>query len=453
MMQAVKSQAVKLPVEEKLVSQFEQVKDRLPGEDWASEQRLKGIRRFGELGLPSRRVEAWKYTDLRALLKQAMTPSSSELNKVGDGDLYRALGGDLHGVSAHHLVFVDGVYDEGNSFIISDEAGFIDMTPLHEALEHPPEWLRSHFNRVNPQDDDPMLALNSAYMSDGAVIQILKGRQIKRPIHLIYLSSREQGEAISERNFIHVEEGAGVTILESYAHLRAPDCQRNSATEVLVDKGAKVSHIKFQHEGARAAHFGNWMVSVGAEAEYRAFQFTIGAQLSRSSINVRFDGEGAMADVSGVSLLWDEQHGDTTLNVTHAVPRCASRELFKMVLDDRARGVFQGKLVVRPGAQQSDAKQMARSLMLSDTAEFDAKPELEIYADDVACGHGATSGQIDEEMMFYMRQRGMSEEQARSLLILAFVAEALEEVQNEDIKLALLNSAKAWLGAERERGE
>ena len=436
----------KTEAEKGFVQQFDETGKNLPGNDWVSAQREAAIRRFGELGLPHRRIEAWKYTDLRQMLKEALTPASGELAKVSDNDLYKALGSDLHGLSAHHLVFVDGVYDEDNSFIISDEASQFFMTPLREVLDNPPDWFREKFNQVNPPKDDPVLALNTAFMRDGAVLEIVKGASLKRPAHLIFISTSAKGEAITERHFVHVAEGASATILESHVHLRSPDVQRNTATEVLLEKGAKLNHVKFQHEGARASHLANWMVSIGEQADYRGFQFTIGARLSRNSIHVSFDGEGAKGDISGVALLWDEQHSDTTMNIVHAVPETSSRELFKTVLDDRARAVFQGKLVVKPDAQKTDAKQMARGIMLSDSAEFDAKPELEIYADDVQCGHGATSGQLDEELMFYMQQRGMSEETAQSLLILAFVGEAFELIEEENIKEAFAAAAQAWLG-------
>lgn len=428
-------------------NQFDATHENLPGDDWVREQRQGAIRRFVELGLPHRRIEAWKYTDLRMMLKEALTPAGNDLEPISDSELYQALGADLHGFSAHHLVFVDGVYDEDNSFIISDEAGLVHMTPLREVFDQPPEWFKPKFNTVNPNEDDPTQALNTAFMRDGAVLEIVKGAKLKRPVHLIYISSSAKAEAITERNLIHVDEDASATILESYVHLRAPDTQRNCVTEVSLERGSKLSHIKFQHEGAKASHLSNWMVSIGEDAEYRGFQFTIGAKLSRNNINVSFDGKGAKGDISGVALLWDEQHSDTTMNIVHGVPHTESREMFKTVLDDRARAVFQGKLVVKPDAQKTDAKQMAHGMLLSENAEFDAKPELEIYADDVVCGHGATSGQLDEDMMFYMRQRGMTEETVQSLLILAFVGEALELIEHEEIRSALLNSAQTWLGS------
>jgi len=439
-------QIEKTQAELALTRQFDETGKSLPGNDWVRQQRETAIRQFGELGLPHRRIEDWKYTDLRLMLKEALTPAGSALSKVSDSDLYKALGADLHGLSAHHIVFVDGVYDEENSFIISDEANQVFMTPLREVLDNPPDWFREKFGKVNPSENDPTLALNTAFMSDGAVLEIVKDARLTRPVHLIYLSSAPQGQAITERNFVHVEEGASATILESHVHLRAPDTQRNSVTELSLAKGAKVSHIKFQHEGAKASHLSNWMISIGENADYRGFQFTLGAKLSRNNINVSFDGSGSKGDISGIALLWDEQHADTTMKIVHGVPQTSSRELFKTVLDDRARAVFQGKLVVKPDAQQTDAKQMAHGMLLSETAEFDAKPELEIYADDVQCGHGATSGQLDEDMMFYMRQRGMNEQTVQTLLILAFVGEALELIEDEDIREAFTGVAQAWLG-------
>ncbi len=429
-----------------LAQQFDDTRANLPGNAWVNTLREDAIRTFAKLGLPHRRVEAWKYTDLRSMLKVANTPAGSELHTVSDADLYQALGADLHGLGAHHIVFVDGVYDEENSFIIGDEAGLVHMTSLAETLDNPPEWFKGNFNKVNPRDNDHVVALNTAFMRDGAVLEIVKDAKLKRPVHLIFISSSKSAEAITERHFIHVEEGASATILESYVHLRAPDTQRNSVTELSIGKGAKVNHIKFQHEGAQASHLSNWMISIGESANYRGFQFTIGAKVSRNTINVNFDGSHSEADISGVAMLWDEQHSDTTMDIVHGVPNTLSRELFKTVLDDRGRAVFQGKLVVKPDAQKTDAKQMAHGMLLSETAEFDAKPELEIYADDVVCGHGATSGQLDEDMMFYMRQRGMSEETVQTLLILAFVGEAFELVEDEDIRAAFTAMAQAWLG-------
>jgi len=193
-----------------------------------------------------------------------------------------------------------------------------------------------------------------------------------------------------------------------------------------------------------------WLATLGADARYDAFQMSTGAALARNQIYVRFDGEGSATDVSGACLMRGRQHNDTTLIVEHRVPRCVSRELFKVVLDDEARGIFQGKIVVSPNAQKTDGKQMAQALLLSETAEFDSKPELEIFADDVVCGHGATSGQIDEDLLFYLESRGLPEAQTRALLIQAFVGATFEQVENETLREAFAAASAAWLGVPAE---
>jgi len=192
-------------------------------------------------------------------------------------------------------------------------------------------------------------------------------------------------------------------------------------------------------------HLANWLVDLGAHATYNGFQFTSGLKLVRNQIGVTFKGENAQFDLSGTFLARESQHIDTTLIVDHAVPRCTSRELFKGVLEDHGRGVFQGKVIVRPNAQKTDGKQMAQALMLSPDAEFDSKPELEIYADDVVCGHGSTSADLDEDLLFYCRSRGILEAQARALLIESFIGEAIEKVERDDVREALAELARQWL--------
>ena len=192
-------------------------------------------------------------------------------------------------------------------------------------------------------------------------------------------------------------------------------------------------------------HLANWLVDVGANADYRGFQFTSGVTLARNGLAVTFKGEDAKIDLSGVFLARKTQHVDTTLVVDHAVPACLSRELFKGVLEDEARGIFQGKVIVRPDAQKTDGKQMAQVLMLSPNAEFDSKPELEIYADDVVCGHGSTSADLDEDLLFYCRSRGIPEAEARALLIESFVGEALAKIEREDVREALTEWRGGWL--------
>jgi Fe-S cluster assembly protein SufD len=217
------------------------------------------------------------------------------------------------------------------------------------------------------------------------------------------------------------------------------------ATKVSLGEGASVAHVKCTIDAVNGTHLANWLVDLDAHTTYKGFHFTSGCKLVRNQVGVAFKGENAQIDISGTFLVRDSQHVDTTLLVDHAVPHGTSRELFKGVLEDHGRGVFQGKVIVQPDAQKTDGKQMAQVLMLSPDAEFDSKPELEIYADDVVCGHGSTSADLDEELLFYCRSRGIPEVQARALLIESFIGEAIDKVAREDVREALVELAGRWL--------
>jgi Fe-S cluster assembly protein SufD len=293
-----------------------------------------------------------------------------------------------------------------------------------------------------------VLALNTALMTGGAALRIGDGVLLDKPIHLIQLDGKGEPASTVTRNVVIAENGSSATLIESFGDLGIPRLQRNAATEIRVGEKAALKHVKFQHEGEEAFHLSTWLVELAAEARYDAFQFSTGAALTRNQLYVRFVGENAAVDISGGFLLRGRQHCDTTLLVEHRVPHCTSRELFKGVLDGESRGVFQGKIIVSPGAQKTDGKQMAGALLLSEAAEFDSKPELEIFADDVVCGHGSTSGQIDEDLLFYLEARGLPEAQARALLIQAFVGEALEKVEDEGLRDVLARASAEWLGVD-----
>jgi Fe-S cluster assembly protein SufD len=243
-----------------------------------------------------------------------------------------------------------------------------------------------------------------------------------------------------------VEEGSTVTLIEAHVALNgsAARSQTNTGTDLVIARGGRLTHIKCMLDG-QATHLSSWSAKLGQAASYEVFHLTPGSALSRNQVFVTFTGEDAKVDVSGLFLGRGRDHIDTTLVIDHAVPGCESRELFKGVLDGRARGVFQGKVIVRPNAQKTDGKQMAQVLMLSEDAEFDSKPELEIFADDVVCGHGSTCAQIDEDMLFYCRSRGIPEAQARAMLIESFAAEAVEKVEDEVLREKLAEIARAWL--------
>jgi Fe-S cluster assembly protein SufD len=401
---------------------------------------------FVASGLPHRRIEEWKYTDLRAGLKEAYPPAAGGKAALSEEALERALGPALSWLECIRILFVNGAFVSAEMAASKAPGKDYEFDPLAHALGAKGfDWMKPHLMPPAGAKPDAMRALNTAFMSDGAVLRIEAGAAIDRPIHLVFLSDASGPARATTRNLVEVGEGASVTLLESHVGAGDAPRQTSSLTEITVGKGAKVVHVKLLAEGAASTHLGRWQVGVGEEAAFDGFQMTAGAGLARSEIVLDFAGEGAKVDLSGVMLARGSGHIDTTLVVDHAAPGGASRELFKAVLEDRARAVFQGKLIVQPGAQKTDAKQMAQGLLLSEDAEFDSKPELEIYADDVACGHGSTSGQIDDGLLFYLRTRGIPEPEARALLITAFVGEALEKVAHEGVRRALEERAAEWL--------
>ncbi len=408
--------------------------------------RADAIRTYGRLGLPHRRIEAWKYTDLRTRLTGVYPLVKGEGAAVSETALSQALGTGLANLSAYRLVLVEGEVRPELSDLAGLKSTGVEAVSLARALEKPPSWLKETLAKVNPREDDSVLALNTALMTGGVALRIGKGAILDKPIHLIQLDGEGETASIFTRNVVVAEPGSAVTLLESFGGLGLQALQRNAVTELRIGAEAAVKHIKVQRERDDAFHLSTWLVELGSDARYDAFQFSTGAGLARNQVYLRFAGEGAAADISGAVLLRARQHCDTTLLIEHRVPHCTSRELFKAVLDGESRGVFQGKIIVSPGAQKTDGKQMAGALLLSETAEFDSKPELEIFADDVVCGHGATSGQIDEDLLFYLEARGIPKEEARALLIQAFVGEALERVEDEALRDALIDASAAWLG-------
>jgi Fe-S cluster assembly protein SufD len=435
---------LKTKAEQALSEAFAGVADRLPGGEAVADVRARALRRFNTLGLPHRRIEAWKYTDLRTLLKEAQAPAFGEAVEVRRTGLDAALG-PLAGLDAIRVVFVDGVYSKALSEL--DDLEGIAGSPLAAALDDKSDAAAADLLRLEGCDDDAVLALNTAYATDGAVLAIAKGVRLETPLLLVFVRAGSEPQLVTTRNVLSVGDDAEATIIEAFVTLAgaAPQGQHNTATEIGIGAGARVSHVKCTVDAGQSLHLANWLVDLGAGADYRGFQFTSGVGLARSGLAVTFKGEGAKIDLSGVFLARGEEHIDTTLVVDHAVPACTSRELFKGVLEDEARGVFQGKVIVRPDAQKTDGKQMAQVLMLSPNAEFDSKPELEIYADDVVCGHGSTSADLDEDLLFYCRSRGIPEAEARGLLIESFVGEALAKVEREDVREALTRLARGWL--------
>ena len=431
--------ATKTKAEQALSQNFEAVAGQLPGGRAIAEARKAAIGTFAALGLPHRRIEEWKYTDLRVALKEALPPAVGGDFKVTTPEIDGALE-TLAALDAYRVVFVDGVHAPNLSTTAG--ANGLEVTSLAAALAKSGDGLI----RNGAPSQEAVIALNTAFMTDGAIVRIANGAHLAKPLLLVFARSSREGRLVTTRNIIKVAAGARATIIEAHVALPgAASGQANTLSEVSVGEGAHLAHLEVTLAGDAASQLATWLATLGEKATYRAFQLTAATGLSRSNLFVTFKGEGAKLDISGLFLGRGAEHIDTTLVVDHAVPGCVSRELFKGVLADHARGVFQGKVIVRPDAQKSDGKQMAQALMLSPDAEFDSKPELEIYADDVICGHGSTAAELDEDLLFYLRSRGIPLQEARAMLIESFIGEAIDKVEDERVREAFSSLAKRRL--------
>lgn len=410
--------------------QFAALADRLPGNAAVKEARAAAMRRFTAVGLPHRRVEEWKYTDLRTLMRALpgpAVPSGAPIEPETCGN-----------IETWQIVMVDG----GAPRVPDGLAALgVTVTPLTDDLAA--GSLEADWPEGTPS---PVLDLNTAFVAAGVAIHIPDGIRLDRPVQIACVTAVPEAAAIYLRNRVVIGAGATATVVETYEGPDGIAYLVNAATRISVGRAANLTFVKAQRDGDAATHLATLAAEIGEGARFTCAPFTNGAALSRNQIAIEFSGRHAEANVAGVQLLGDRQHGDTTLFVDHALPDGASRELFKSVLDGEARGIFQGKIVVRQDAQKTDGRMMTQALMLSDRAEADNKPELEIYADDVQCGHGATSGRIDEDLLFYLRARGIPELTAKALLIEAFIGEAVEAIGDEAIGAALSHLAHDWVG-------
>jgi Fe-S cluster assembly protein SufD len=433
---------IKTAAETALAQAFAQVRDRLPGDDAIAARRDAAFDVFAKQGLPHRRIEEWKYTDLRALMRDAKPLASppDAAAKARAKDAGRMLG-DL---DARRLVFVDGVFVADLSDLRDPEPG-LSVGSLARALANGDPVLTARLGKLAPAND-VAFALNTALMGDGAVIHIAAGATIERPLHLLFVAS-ERPAATFTRSLVTIDHGARAMLIESHEGPSGGDNQVNAALELFAGDAAHVDHVKVIGEGAGALHVSTLAAAIGAHGRFNTFSFINGGAVVRNQLFLRLDGEGTVAGIRGASLLRNHQHADTTLVADHIARDCQSREVFKSVLDDEAHGVFQGRIIVRRHAQKTDAKMMTQALLLSERAEADNKPELEIFADDVQCGHGATAGALDDELRFYLMARGIPPAEAEAILIQAFLGEAIEGIEHAGLREALIESVAGWLKA------
>ena len=430
------------------LDRFAAKRAELPGAGlpWLDAWRERAIERFAEHGFPSPRLEEWKFTNLSKLAETVFEPIPSAANGISREDLggYR-----LEGASDHLLVFVNGRLRPDLSDTGAPGDG-VTVTGLSRALEDDAEAVeKSLIGAGDPSAGERASSLgqlNAAFMGDGAVIRVAANAQPERPVHLLFLAHADKEPAgMHPRNLIHAGEGAKLTVIESYAGLSDGPYWTNAITHVTVEKGAAIQHFKFQAEGAGAFHIAATDVDLHENAAYTSFVMSLGGILARNEIRARFNGEGVHCALKGVSLARGRQHLDTTTRVDHLMPSGVTDETYKGIVDDRARSVFRGKIRVAPGAQKTNAYQLNQNLLLSDRAQADSKPELEIFADDVKCGHGSTVGDIDAEALFYLRARGLEEREARTLLIEAFLGQLIDDIEIGPVRAMAREAFTGWL--------
>ncbi len=401
--------------------------DRLAGAapSWLNAMRADALRRFESLGFPSLKDEDWKYTSVRPIAERAFTLVGEQCLGLVEEDLEQLI---PHGLEGHRLVFVNGRHAPQLS-CLGPPADGIEIRSLSTALSDQPDTVRDFLGRYADVGASGFAALNTALVEDGAWIHIQPGRLLERPVHLLFLATGRKDGAATLRNLLVLGAGAQATVVEHYASLGDAGYLSNAVTEVDLGDAAHLSHYRIQEESREAFHVATTAVHQGRDSHLASYSVALGARLSRSEVNVDLAGEGSECSLDGLYVLDGRQHADFHTRVDHRVPHGTSRELFKGILDGHARGVFNGKVYVHPDAQHTDAEQANHNLLLSPAAEADTKPQLEIFADDVKCGHGATVGRLDEDALFYLRSRGLDHAEARAMLTYGFAEEVLEPMR------------------------
>lgn len=421
------------------------VDGELPGRDvaWLERLREEGRAVFRERGIPTTRDEDWRFTDLRELSRAELVAGSSSHSAAPIPSLPElALG-------PYRLVFHAGRLQPEQSHLGSHPAG-VRISSLAEALETEPDRLASGFGSCVEQKSRSFTALNSALFADGASIELDPGLHLEAPIHLIFVEPENTTPlAVHPRNLIVAGDGSRVTVVEHYVGSGSGGGLTNSVTEIICGRDARVEHVALQEQPLGSFHLAQLAVRQERASEFRSHSIAMGGRLSRLDIQCLLEGEGASTTLFGIYLARDRQHVDHHTTIDHATPHTTSHELYKGILNDRSRGVFHGRVHVRPDAQKIDASQTNRTLLLSNQAEINTKPQLEIYADDVRCSHGASVGQLDPDHLFYLRARGIDVEDARAMLTLAFANEVISQLPMQNLRAYLDASVRGWLSRGR----
>jgi Fe-S cluster assembly protein SufD len=417
---------------ERHLEKFDRFEKKLGAPQWVFPLRKAGIARFAELGFPTTQDEDWRFTSVAPIAKLPFRPILDTAGEPVTADTLSSL--PLFNLPATRLVFLNGHYAPELS-PVGDLPPGVTVTSLAAALNAGRPELETHLARYARQEKQPFTALNTAFFQDGAFISVADGVVLDTPIHLVFITSAtESGATTNPRVLLLAGKQSKITLIEQYWGEGSTSYFTNAVVEIVAEDEACVEHCKFQDEGPGAFHIAALHVQAGRASNVISHSISFGARLARNNIRTVLAGEGLECTLNGLYITRQDQLADHHMVVEHAKPHCASHEYFNGILDGKSKGVFHGRILVRRDAQKTDAKQTNKNLLLSDTATVDTKPQLEIYADDVKCTHGATIGQLNEEGIFYLRARGISKETATRMLIHAFAGEIIERIRHEALR-------------------
>lgn len=431
---------------------FTGFKETAPGNnlDWLKSIREQAITRFSELGFPTPQDEDWRFTNVAPIARSAFNILKNGHDKVTASDLKPF---QFEDIDVTELVFINGHYSKDLSKYSSLPDGVI-VKNIADAIDSEQEILKENLAKYADFEEEAFTALNTAFMEDGGFVYIPKGTIVETPIHLLYISTEEDNPSITNpRNLIIAEDNCQANVIEHYASMADSVYLSNVVTEIVVGENSTIGHYMIELESKKAFNISTLRVQQARSSNIHSHSVLLGGSLVRNNVHPVLAGEGCDSLINGLYMPSHRQHIDNYMKVEHASPHCDSRQLYNGILDGRSRGVFHGRIIVHEDAQKTDAKQTNRNLLLSDTAQIDTKPQLEIYADDVKCTHGATIGQIDENALFYLRSRGISKDAARDIILHAFTNESLETMGVESVKNYCYKLVTNWFNERKEQQE
>jgi Fe-S cluster assembly protein SufD len=432
---------------QRYLSDFATFEANHPAPDWLQAKRREAIATFGRLGFPTVRDEEWKYTDITPAANLAVTPIFNPDLNGGTSHSYDTTVAPylpFKQLPGHRLVFVNGHFIPALSHIGDLPAG-VEVTNLASAISGASEILPEHFGRY-VDGEEAFTALNTAFAQDGAFIRVPANVELEEPVHLVFLANGEEATVTHPRNLVLLGTSASAHVIETFVAAKDGAYLTNAVTEVATSPNARFEHVKVQLESEKAFHVGTLQLQAVRDVVASSHCINFGGRIVRNNAIAVLGDENGEVTLNGLVVAGNDQVIDNHTTMDHAMPHCASHEMYAHVLDGHANGVFNGKIFVREDAQKTDAKQSNRSLLLSRDAQINAKPQLEIFADDVRCTHGATIGQLEENALFYLRARGIPERAARTILIRAFAAEIIESVSIESLRDAITAEIARRLG-------